>query len=171
MKRPNAVERAAIEACAARRVGGHAFENLRKEVEAAFPGAIMRANARRKKEAFEAKFVGSPPSWAKAMVATLAPELIQLRWRRSRVKEWPSGRCYGRGEIVVTVGFIPNKIAERYVLLHEIAHWKSPLAGHGDRFWDTFRHLLVQQGMYRKALDLPWPKRNLVAAARRARNA
>ena len=101
------------------------------------------------------------PGWALAIIGKVAVEngrtvLPTLVWRRSRTKCWSTGRTTGNQSpvrVAVTAGYDPQD-AKR-VLLHELAHWLTPIAlggmntdsaatqgkAHSPQFYDTVRRL------------------------------
>jgi predicted metal-dependent hydrolase len=118
-------------------------------IETSYPGAIERAAARIERERFESKFHGPVPAWAKKLVAKHRPDLIALRWRRSRTTL--RGTCSSwSSEITVTERIGEPEQRMRILLLHEIAHFRG--TGHDERFAAEFRRLLVAEGLYRAAL-------------------
>lgn len=166
--RPNAVERAAINACAAA-FGPTSTRLLREAIETRFPGALARARAEREKQAEEARFSGDPPIWAKNMLRRHCNPGVTLEWHRSRVKHGTSGRCFSRSRIVITAG--SHEPDQKITLAHEIAHVLAPWgAQHSDAFYDTLLKVTKAEGLYRASVNSPHGQgRGLRAAARRAR--
>jgi hypothetical protein len=155
---------------------------LREVVEARHPGAIAREVERLKREQFESRFTGNPPTWAKHFVSKYGSSVDEVVWRRSKVKWYSSGHCYiGCGRLVVTAG--PEIDEQKVVLLHELTHArvgvrryvgpqpsgrrKRKWASHDDRFYDELYRLVKAEGLYRAALSRE--SSSLRAAARRAR--
>jgi hypothetical protein len=145
MKHPDRLHRLAIEAAARGRI----TNDLRTGLEEAFPGAIARASERREREAFDARFAGPVPAWAKRYVAKYWPGITQMRWRRSATTL--HGTCdRWEGTIVVTARNGEPEQRLRILVLHEIAHRVG--RGHDERYTAELRRLLVAEGLYRAAL-------------------
>jgi len=175
----DAITAAAINAVAANysRLSGHpSLVALQDAIEAKHPGAIDRRRATNKKVAFERKFIGPVPDWAKRYVAKHGSGYVtSLQVRQSRTKSHSSGHCwYGSGRLVVTFGRpdAPDSEVERKAtVLHEIAHARATYDGHGDRFYDMWCEMLRAEGLYRSMLATGRfvGESSLKAAARRAR--
>lgn len=168
--RPNAVEKAAINAAAAG-FGPTSTRLLREAIEVRFPGALARARAERAKRAEQARFAGDPPLWAKNMIRRHCDPVTRLEWHRSASKYGTSGRCFNRDRIVITAG--SRELDQKIVLVHEIAHALAPWdAKHGDEFYDVLLRVSKSEGLYRASLSAPHGQaRGLRAAARRSRAA
>lgn len=171
-----ALLRAAVEA-----VVGNDFPNARVRtlaaaIEAIAPGRIERTRKAKTREAVAAKeaarWIGNPPAWAKRLIEKHKPTYV-LHWRRSAESAYSSGHCYwGEMRIVVTAnaGTSPAALDEqKAVLLHEIAHARTPGAKHGERFYDELLRLAKLEGHVRPTGERNG--RNFAAAARRARKA
>ena len=159
MKRPDKLHRFAIEAVAARgeMLDGPRMKALRAGLEEAFPGAIERARDRRKRAAFDSKFAGPVPEWAKRYVKKHSPNIDRLTIRQSRTKPYSSGHCLNGGEIVVTFGAgretdADTLVERQAVVLHELAHSLKPWHGHDETFYAEWRRLLVAEGILRAAI-------------------
>lgn len=151
MARPDKVAAAAIELLAANptRHGQATFAALIEIVEERYPGAIERARARRKAKAFDSKFVGPVPDWAKRYVKKHYPSLRLMKWRRSKVTL--RGTCETwTSTITVTERTGTSEERMRILVLHEIAHQVG--YGHDDKYAAELRRLLVAEGLYRAAL-------------------
>lgn len=113
------------------------------------------------------------PVWARRVVDEVVREFGPLahpgpsvEWRRSKVKAYTTGRTWPAiDRIVVTAG--TDRSQQRWVLLHELAHW---LAGPGHKhdvtFWDAAYALYAYHGVYRQAAA--HESKSLAAARRRA---
>lgn len=147
---------------------------LEEAIEKKHPGAIERARTKTKKDAFEKKFLGPVPSWAKRYVNKYARASVgTLRIRVSRTKDYSSGHCwYGVGDIVVTLSKPGSNLVEQQVtVLHELAHALATWDGHGERFYDEWFKMLRAENLYRAGIDTGRfvGVTSLRAAARRAR--
>lgn len=103
------------------------------------------------------------PMWAQNLVLDVAlaagrDDVPDLTWRRSR-KAWGTSGCYVHGDnrIVVTAGAGRDRREERFVLLHELAHWLVQ-DGHTNAFWEQAFRLYRQHGLVKVALARePYP--------------
>jgi hypothetical protein len=166
MAKYESIAQAAIDFLAQSSYPGYDGE-LRKAVEAKYPGAIERARVRHKKARDAARFVGNPPTFVRTYVRKYAPKIHRVTWRRSRMSNLSSGQYdpYDSA-IVVTAG--ADEIDQRVTLLHEIAHFRTPYEKHGDKFYDQWYRLLKGEGLYRAGANR-FHGRLLKSAARRAR--
>jgi hypothetical protein len=159
MRRPTAAERAAIKYLAGRPVSGTLYTRseddrvaLRTAINEAFPGAIARAQKGSQKDAFEDRFVGNVPAWAKRYVRKYGARVSRLTIRRSATKPYSSGHCwYGSGVITVTLGG-GDDLEQKAVVLHEIAHANAPGA-HDDAFYAEWHRLLALEGLLRGVIE------------------
>lgn len=170
----DAITKAAIEVAAGNRLVMQDLVDLRAAIETKHPGAVARAEARRKKARFEAKFIGPVPEWAKRYVAKYGrANVSSLTVRQSRTKDYTSGHCwYSGGRLVVTFSLPGSDERERQAsVLHEIAHALATYDDHGDRFYAKWYELLKAEGLYRYVLTCGQfvGVSSLKGAARRAR--
>lgn len=123
---------------------------------------------KRRNAAVEAtRWVGNPPAWAKRLVLKYVPLLIRFHWRRSAVSQATTGHCYPyEYRIVVTVGGT-NENEHKVVVLHEIAHARTPGHNHDEQFWDELYRLCKAEGLVQAATACS--TRSFTAAVRRAR--
>ncbi len=151
--------RAAIDLLAARRrdpfSSAGQMTALKRIIEETYPGAIDRACARAEAEAFEAKFLGKVPAWAKRYVAKYGGanvSTLRIKQSRSPHRTGTSGWClYSTGEIQLTFAVDGDENEQKMSVLHEIAHANKP-GGHDDRFYAEWRRLLAAEGLYREAV-------------------
>ena len=85
----------------------------------------------------------APPKWAQDLMLDALlwwesrghiPPNPELNWRRGS-RSSSSGTAYETHKIVVTAG--SNRIDQKLVLLHELAHTMNPDEHHSIAFWDT----------------------------------
>lgn len=139
-------------------------------VESIAPGRVDRARKATQRavvaKAEAARWSGNPPAWAKRLMNEHAPAYT-LTWRVSRSKAYTSGHTYAIGRrIVVTVG--PDVDEQKAVVLHEIAHARTPRHSHDEQFWDEFLRLARAEHHVGACRDVG-SRRSFDAAMRRAR--
>ncbi|HSE46790.1 MAG TPA: hypothetical protein VLA89_15825 [Gemmatimonadales bacterium] len=158
---PTRIEQLAIRHVAEQ--GGATLSDLRKGIEAKWPGAIARKREAIKKERID-RALGKAPAWARTLIKRHARGIPEVSWHRSRINSYSSGRC-NWSRIHVTEGSNPTDA--RFVLLHEIAHWNATGFGHDEAFYDTLVPMLKREGLLRYGQTRDG--RNLRSAAKRAR--
>jgi hypothetical protein len=142
---------------------------LRDVVEDIAPGRVERAQATIRRKAEErreaARWTGPVPAWAKRLVNKHAPD-THVTWEPSSHSGSSGHFQYAYG-IHVTAG--TDEVDNRRVLLHEIAHARTPGKGHSATFWDECYRLAVVEGMVESMKARLHQARSFTAAQRRAR--
>lgn len=130
--------------------------------------------------------VASVPQWAQDLILRVAVDegrdsLPELTWRKTRRafsssgRAWPPGRnpAYPNGRVIVTAGI--DRKYQKLTLLHELAHWLSPVGEHhGPSFWDKAWELYRRYGVpirFAKEREESHYRKGALAAYSRSRKA
>lgn len=144
------------------------YEPLTNLVEEIAPGRLARARATAKRKYAErieaARWQGPVPAWAKRLVTKYA-DTFRVVWRPRR-RDGSSGQCFFD---YFTVNAGTDEVDQRRVVLHELAHARTPGHGHDEIFWDEVYRLSVAEGMVESMKARSNQKRSFTAAQRRAR--